>query len=181
MWLISQKYAIKLNVLYKKNKMEMGTEPKPGSVLELQEKAESTPDTLQMIENKREIPNPIRENKNTPSVQNGIQIHEVVTGETLYSISRKYGVDVPEIIKINQLNSSQLSVGQKLKIPTKVDNQIEISPKQNTEIVKQEEKIVKHTVIMGETLYNLSKKYNVKIEDIKKFDFSSIDRTIIEI
>lgn len=170
MWLISQKYAIKLNVLYKKNKMEMGTEPKPGSVLELQGKAESTPDTLQIIENKRETPKPIQENNNIPSVQNGIKIHEVLTGETLYSISRKYGVVVPEIIKLNQLNSSQLSVGQKLKIPVKVDNQIEISPKQNTETVKQEEKIVKHTVIVGETLYNLSKKYNVKIEDIKKWN-----------
>ena len=105
MWLISQKYAIKLNVLYKKNKMEMGTEPKPGSVLELQGKAESTPDTLQMIENKRETPKPIQENNNTSSVQNGIKIHEVVTGETLYSISRKYGVVVPEIIKLNQLNN----------------------------------------------------------------------------
>lgn len=169
MWLISQKYAIKLNVLYKKNKMEMGTEPKPGSVLELQGKAETTPDTLQMIEIKKENPNPIREN-NSPSVQNGIQIHEVVAGETLYSISRKYGVDVPEIIKLNQLNSSQLSVGQTLKIPAKVGNQIAESPKQNTETTTQEEKIIKHTVILGETLYNLSKKYNVKIEDIKKWN-----------
>lgn len=169
MWLISQKYAIKLNVLYKKNKMEMGTEPKPGSVLELQGKVETTPDTLQMIEIKKENPNPIKEN-NSPSVQNGIQIHEVVAGETLYSISRKYGVDVPEIIKLNQLNSSQLSVGQTLKIPAKVGNQFEESPKQNTETTTQEEKIIKHTVILGETLYNLSKKYNVKIEDIKKWN-----------
>jgi N-acetylmuramoyl-L-alanine amidase len=138
--------------------------------LELQGKAETTPDTLQMIEIKKENPNPIKENNNIPSVQNGIQIHEVVAGETLYSISRKYGVDVPEIIKLNQLNSSQLSVGQTLKIPAKVGNQIEKSPKQSTETTTQEEKIIKHIVILGETLYNLSKKYNVKIEDIKKWN-----------
>jgi LysM repeat protein len=163
MWLISQKYAIKLNVLYKKNKMEIGTEPKPGSVLELQGKAETTPDTLQIIEIKKENPKPLKVDSSIPSIQNEIQVHEVVTGETLYSISKKYGVEVTEIIKLNQLNGSQLNVGQNIKIPSKIGNQ-------NTEILKQEEKIIKHTVIVGETLYNLSKKYNVKIEDIKKWN-----------
>lgn len=168
MWLISQKYAIKLNVLYKKNKMEMGTEPKPGSILELQGKAETTPDTLKLNENKYEIKLPINEKINTSTVQNGNQIHQVVAGETLYSISKKYNVDVTEIIKLNDLNNSQISVGQNLKIPSKISNKTKDN--QITETNKQEEKIIKHTVIVGETLYNLSKKYNVKIEDIKKWN-----------
>lgn len=42
--------------------------------------------------------------------------HIVVKGDTLYSISRKYGVSVPELKKINSLNSNAINVGQKLLV-----------------------------------------------------------------
>lgn len=40
--------------------------------------------------------------------------HLVVKGDTLYSISRKYGVTVQELKKANGLNSNTISVGQSL-------------------------------------------------------------------
>lgn len=43
-------------------------------------------------------------------------VHVVKRGETLYSIARKYGVDVGEIIKLNNLNGISLKVGQRLVI-----------------------------------------------------------------
>lgn len=42
--------------------------------------------------------------------------HEVVKGDTLFSISRKYNFTVDELIKLNNLNGNQLSIGQKLKV-----------------------------------------------------------------
>lgn len=42
--------------------------------------------------------------------------HEVVKGDTLYSISKKYNLTVDEIMKINNLNGNQLSIGQKIKV-----------------------------------------------------------------
>lgn len=42
--------------------------------------------------------------------------HEVVKGDTLYSISKKYNFTVDELIKLNNLNGNQLSVGQRLKV-----------------------------------------------------------------
>ncbi|WP_196890628.1 glucosaminidase domain-containing protein [Aureivirga marina] len=53
-------------------------------------------------------------------VKNSGKIHTVKKGDTLYSISRKYGgVKVDAIKKLNKLKSSSLKIGQKLKIPTR--------------------------------------------------------------
>lgn len=45
--------------------------------------------------------------------------HVVKSGETLYGISRLYGVSVEEIKEANQMQSNELRLGQNLKIPIK--------------------------------------------------------------
>jgi len=45
-------------------------------------------------------------------------VHVVQQGDTLYSLSRKYLTTVPELMKLNNMTSSSLAVGQKLKIRT---------------------------------------------------------------
>ena len=42
--------------------------------------------------------------------------HEVLKGDTLYSISKRYNVTVDEIKLLNKLTSNELSIGQSLKI-----------------------------------------------------------------
>ncbi len=41
----------------------------------------------------------------------------VISGDSLYSIARKYNTTVDEIKRLNNLTSSTLSIGQTLKIP----------------------------------------------------------------
>lgn len=48
-------------------------------------------------------------------------IHKVVSGDILGSIAKKYGVSVSELKKVNNLKSENLSLGQKLIIPGKVE------------------------------------------------------------
>lgn len=45
--------------------------------------------------------------------------HRVEKGETLYSISRRYGLTVEQVQKANNLKSTNIGVGQKLTIPSK--------------------------------------------------------------
>ena len=45
-------------------------------------------------------------------------VHVVQKGDTLYSLSRKYFMSVNEIMKLNRMNNSRLSIGQELKIKT---------------------------------------------------------------
>ncbi|MDP2088808.1 MAG: glucosaminidase domain-containing protein [Flavobacteriaceae bacterium] len=44
------------------------------------------------------------------------KVHEVVKGDTLYSISKQYNLSVDELMKLNNLNGNQLSIGQILKV-----------------------------------------------------------------
>ena len=43
-------------------------------------------------------------------------VHVVTQGDTLYSLSKKYFVTVDEIMELNSMKNSNLSVGQELKI-----------------------------------------------------------------
>lgn len=150
MWVISQIYAIRLQSLYRKNRMNDGSEPVPGSVLQLQRKAENTPDTIPV--NKNEI------NRKMESGVGNSSYHTVLQGETLYSISKLYGVTVEDIKELNKLNGNTLSVGQKLKITGKQVSG-ETPSLARSHIVKE-----------GDTLYSVSRIYNVKVEDIKKWN-----------
>jgi len=92
-------------------------------------------------------------------------IHKVKKGETLYSISNLYNVSVDEI-KAN--TGDVIRVGQILKI-IKLDKNEKILP------VYSKSKIIKiidgkeyyiHKVKKGQTLYSISKLYNVPINEI---------------
>jgi LysM repeat protein len=54
-----------------------------------------------------------------PAVSNKKQYHTVRKGETLSRISKKYGIDVEELRKLNNLSADQpIRIGQKLLIST---------------------------------------------------------------
>ena len=52
-----------------------------------------------------------------PEVPENVLDHVVEKGQSLYSISKTYGVSIAELKKINGLTSDQLSINQKLWIP----------------------------------------------------------------
>ena len=52
-----------------------------------------------------------------PKYHTSTFIHKIHSGETLFSICRKYRVDIRVLIKINNLNSSKIKAGDELSIP----------------------------------------------------------------
>lgn len=50
-----------------------------------------------------------------PVITNG-GIHTVQKGDTLYNIARRYGMTVDKLMQINNLNDSNIKVGQQLKV-----------------------------------------------------------------
>ena len=50
-------------------------------------------------------------------------IHDVAKGETLYSLARKYGTTVDDIVKANEVLAEGLKAGQRIKIPYSVPAQ----------------------------------------------------------
>jgi len=103
-----------------------------------------------------------------PIVDTNLIIHTVEAGETLYSIARKYGVPAKDVIDANP--GETLALGSKVKVPL---NNV-VKDDTITPIIKDPinptaipgDSIILHKVKKGETLYSLSKMYNVSIEEI---------------
>ena len=75
--------------------------------------------------------------------------YTVVKGDNLYSIARKFSTTQDELMKLNNLSSNLLSIGQIIKIPT--NNQI-------------------YTVVKGDSLYSISNKFNTTVNQIKELN-----------
>lgn len=93
-------------------------------------------------------------------VVNGVKyaIHDVQRGETLYALSRRYGVTIEEITSANQVLSEGLKVGQRIKIPVK--SAVADAQQPATAPAKT------HKVAKRETLYSLAKRYDVTIDEL---------------
>lgn len=84
--------------------------------------------------------------------------HKVEKGQTLFFISRKYGVSKEDIIALNPNSATTLAIGTDLKIPNKVDQEV-VTPKEDASYLY-------HDVKPKETLYSLSKLYNTSVSTI---------------
>ena len=88
--------------------------------------------------------------------------HIVKKGETLASISDKYGVDVADLKSINNLKNGKVRPKMKLKLVN--------YSKKNIGKKAEEKELVKvkyHIVKKGETLASISDKYGVDVADVK--------------
>lgn len=84
--------------------------------------------------------------------------YTVKTGDTLYSIAKKYNVSVNALKSLNNLSSNTLRVGQKLKIPSKETTtpSAPTTPSTNT-----------YTVKKGDTLYSIARDNNTTVNTLK--------------
>lgn len=99
-------------------------------------------------------------------------VHTVKAGDTLYSLSKTYGVEVESITKHNHSSADGLKIDQTLKIPV-IQEQIVVKKKKKRDFEY-------HTVAAGETLYSISKRYAVSIDTILA-DNANIDPAHISI
>ncbi len=93
----------------------------------------------------------------------------VQNGDTLYSISRMYGVSVDDIKNVNNLNSNILTIGQVLTIPDGSSG----STISNLYVVQK-----------GDSLWSIANKFGVSINQIRMInnltsDILSIGQTLI--
>lgn len=93
-------------------------------------------------------------------------LHFVKKGETLYAIARAYDITVNDIFKTNPESRSGIKPGVILKIPTGEITTTEVEESQ----IQSDDTFFYHIVKKQETLYSISKKYNVDIPDIKSIN-----------
>ena len=77
--------------------------------------------------------------------------YTVVKGDSLYKIANKFNTSVSELIRLNNLTSNNLSIGQVLKVPSS-----------NSSSERE------YTIQKGDSLYSIAKKFNTSVEEIKR-------------
>ncbi len=97
-------------------------------------------------------------------VSTGYKIHIYKKGETLSAICRKYNINKTTLLKVNNLTSTSLNSGKRLRIPyTTVTYQL--LPKGSDEaLAAYKNNLILHTIKRGETISKISKRYNVPPE-----------------
>ena len=121
-------------------------------------KANETTDSKKSNKNSKKAAEPAASKKQPVSTT---IIYTVESGDNLFAIAKKYSTTVNAIREMNEMgNSSNIKVGQKLKIPGSA------APAPSTPKVEE----ITHVVKKGEGLWDISRQYGVTIEDIVKWN-----------
>lgn len=125
--------------------------------------------------------------------------YTVQKGDSLYAIANKFNTTVDSIIKLNNLSTTNLSVGQKLKVTSlpegetyivqKGDSLYAIANKYNTTVnnlinlnnlsttnlsIGQKLKVPSssavYTVVAGDNLYSIARRYNTTVDALKRLN-----------
>jgi cell wall-associated NlpC family hydrolase len=187
-YVIAKKYGVTESDIYELNPKAKGALLQLKTVLLIPNKSKKT--TVSDEKKKKSI------SKNVESTE----IHTAVAGESLYVIAKKYGISLEKIKEINpNLNPDAIQIGDKINIiptkktitekknkvsskvekpvatittPTPIINTPAVSvPVATTPMVCEDELgNTIHTVQKGETLYKISKLYNVKLKVLKELN-----------
>ncbi|MBO5095652.1 MAG: LysM peptidoglycan-binding domain-containing protein [Bacilli bacterium] len=93
----------------------------------------------------------------------GENTYTVKSGDSLWSIAKKFNVSVQELKDINNLTSNLLNIGQVLVIP------------------QEEEEVIGNTYIVksGDSLWEIANKYNITIQELK--DINNLTSNLLNI
>lgn len=91
-------------------------------------------------------------------------IHKVEKGQSLYAIAKTYNMDVNSILAENDEAIDGLKPGQELKIPFE-----SLLTKQSS-IAIDTNKYVYHKIAKGETIYGITKKYNIDEKKLASYN-----------
>lgn len=78
------------------------------------------------------------------------QTYTVERGDTLFSIARRHGTTVEELMRLNGLESFLLQPGQVLKLPQRAESV--------------------HVVAPGDTLFSLARRYGTTVEELMRLN-----------
>ncbi|MFZ9514512.1 MAG: LysM peptidoglycan-binding domain-containing protein [Bacteroidetes bacterium] len=168
---ISQKYGVKVKHLYKLNRLEPGLEVRPGEVINLKEKRETSPAILERNDNPNQV-NAVDLILNQRSITQENKpkgtVYEVQAGETLQDIAQRMNVTALDLARWNNLDGYTVAAGQilvlrpnvKMSEETQVDYRNFMSNTGSSNAPRT------HIVIRGETLFSIARLYRLSVDSL---------------
>ena len=105
--------------------------------------------------------------ENTPeNKSNALTTHVVEAKQTLYGISKMYNISVDSLLALNPSAKAGIKVGETLIISRNKSIKQQPMVEPNVEKTQNQDANITHVVNRKETLFSISKKYNVAIHDL---------------
>lgn len=186
---ISDRYGITMSELKKwnhlrSNKAPMGRRLKiiTKEAVASKENKVTKPDSASVKESTAVASNTVKiyKEEKVISYKDVVKYHKVKRGDNLGEISDKYGVSVAELKKWNKLRNNNLIAGANLKIiknervvttvkkEVKADKNATENPVASNETTENPSNF--YEVQKGDNLFSIAKKFNVSLEDLKKWN-----------
>jgi LysM repeat protein len=103
------------------------------------------------------------------NIENTSNFHIVKEGETLFEIANRYNTSLMELRRANNLETTLIDKGQTLRVQhldTITNTAEQVATNTNYDI----NKLNFHSVVNGETLYSLAKRYNLTLNELKRLN-----------
>ncbi|MEX1010973.1 MAG: LysM peptidoglycan-binding domain-containing protein [Balneolaceae bacterium] len=126
----------------------------------------------------------------SPPVTEEVTLHRVEPGQTVYAISRMYGVSIAEIQQWNQIEDNILEVGQELRIYSEQEagEPIELPVRENTETEEGDRGTLVseparanawYTVVSGDNLHRIAIEHDMSVEELRQLN--DLDSNLISV
>ncbi len=121
---------------------------------------------------------PATDNRPSPPATGQPVIHRVAPGETLFAISRRYGVTVAEITDWNNLSSTTIETGQELRILRSVRN-VQETRDENAAIVSVSVPSAYYVVRRGDALGLIAERFGTTVDQLREWNKLRNDRLAV--
>ncbi|WP_373829542.1 LysM peptidoglycan-binding domain-containing protein, partial [Neisseria dentiae] len=91
------------------------------------------------------------------AAQQANNTHRVETGDTLFNISQRYNLSVADLITVNNIKGNSIRKGQVLKVTAAATQRNAV-------------RNVSYTVRKGDTLNTIASRFNVDVNDIRRWN-----------
>jgi len=168
---IGQRFGVDYRLILSHNRIRDHRRIKPGQRLEIPLGQE----TVQTAARTRPAPQKAGTTASSPKASSQIIIHVVREGESIWKIGRGYGVSHQLILSRNNIPLRHtLKIGQKLEIPVGPEKAADQTLPQES---SWGESII-HVVKSGETVWGISRKYNIPYQAILAWNNITNDRRL---
>lgn len=102
--------------------------------------------------------------------------HTVRKGDTIYNISRRYDLTVPQLLSLNKLKSHHLRLGQPLTvarlatIPQKADPAPAKAGKRNANSGGKNDQPMRYTARRGDTAFSIARKFDISVQQLRSWN-----------